>query len=121
MVLLCCSGMVSIPVSVYQTVVTSMGAQLHASGAQTVDVGGNQQLQIAMAPYHTTHDLHIKEMETDEDEESDTENQMVVSFTPGENGQQHQIVLQQHQRGSVPDATQAVEVVTVEPELENTL
>ena len=97
--------MVSIPVSVYQTVVTSM-AQLNGDGNQ-----GNQQVHIAMAPL--TEDINptattIKTMDSEE-EESDNE-QMVVAFQPTQQQPQQQ-------KGSVPDATQAVEVMTVEPEL----
>ena len=107
------SGMVSIPVSVYQTVVTSM-AQLNGENT----AAGNQQVQIAMAPL-TTDDINpnvvaIKEIE-ESDEESDTE-QMVVAFQSPQQQQQTQ-QQQQQLKGSVPDATQAVEVMTVEPEL----
>ena len=92
-------GMVSIPVSVYQTVVTSM-AQLND--------GHPSNVQIALAPLsnddtglgHVT----IKEM----DSESDSEQMVVASPV---------YTIKQRNSGNVPDATQAVEVMTVEPEL----
>jgi hypothetical protein len=110
--------MVSIPVSVYQTVVTSM-AQLNGDGQQQVQI---------MTPLTdeelAAHDPHVtikampdsdeEEMEEggEEGEESDAEPQMVVAFQPPVQHHHHH-----QQKGAVPDATQAVEVMTVEPEM----
>lgn len=93
------TGMVSIPVSVYQTVVTSI-AQLND--------GHPGNVQIAIAPMSNDDpglgQATIKEM----DSESDSE-QMVVAAP--------HYTIKQKNSGNVPDATQAVEVMTVEPDL----
>ena len=107
--------MVSIPVSVYQTVVTSM-AQLNDGQANNV--------QIAMTPLTDDMQTTIKEMDSSE---SDSEQMVVATHhfqQPGGSLQTAQLVHhtpeQQEQtsqpKSNVPDATQAVEIVTVAPD-----